>query len=241
MQIALDAGFPFGVLRQFTVPVMIGSCLMLVGVALLIMANNRKQLPVALAKPGIPPVKAQHVWKGGLALLIIGVLVVTVDGQTRAHTRPGALGSNQVVLAASAGGLPKVETPEWVLREPGVVKGMLVASYVHPRYLHARPPMQTSLVYFFGTEGSYDPQSDLKRAFDDMTAKAPTVDGVHSYDAGPLGGLLQCASFAVSGQVQANCYWVDSSTTGHLVAAELTEPDVAALLLKMRPDLEKPR
>lgn len=150
-------------------------------------------------------------------------------------------GADRVVLVDTAGGLPKVSTPEWVLRAPGVGKDTLVATYVHPKYLHVKPPNQPSFVYFYGLEGSYDAKSELKGIFDELAAKTPTVDGVHSYDAGPLGGLLQCASFAVSGQVQAHCFWGDSSTLGHLVAAELTEPEVAALLLKMRSDLEKPR
>lgn len=234
MQSALDPGSPFDPSRLLTVPALVGTVLMVVGAALIIVANNRRYFPVAPATLGRVAGKAKYAWRGGIALVVIGVVLIMGHW----GTPPGA---DRVVLADTAAGLPKVSTPEWVLRGPGVGKDTLVATYVHPKYLQVKPPLQPSLVYFYGLEGSYDAKSELKDIFDELAAKTPTVDGVHSYDAGPLGGLLQCASFAISGQVQAHCFWGDSSTLGHLVAAELTEPEVAALLLKMRPDLEKPR
>ncbi|MEU0089953.1 hypothetical protein [Kribbella sp. NPDC006257] len=230
----MQSGSPFDPSRLFTVPVLVGTVLMVVGAALIIVANNRRHFAVAPATLGRVAGKAKHVWRGGIALVVIGVVLIM--GRWGSPS-----GADRIVLADTAGGLPKVSTPEWALRIPGVGKDTLVATYVHPKYLHVKPPMQPSLVYFYGLEGSYDAKSELKGLFDELTAKAPTVDGVHSYDAGPLGGLLQCASFAVSGQVQAHCFWGDSSTLGHLVAAELTEPEVAALLVKMRSDLEKLR
>jgi hypothetical protein len=235
MQSALAAGNPFDPSRLFTVPALIGTILMVVGAALVIIANNRRYFALAPATLGRVAGKAKHVWRGGIALLVIGAVLIMGRWATPS-------GPDRVVLADTAAGLPKVTTPEAVLRGPGVGKHTLVATYVHPKYLHVKPPNQPSLVYFYGLEGSYDdPKSELKAIFEEMAAKTPTVDGVHSYDAGPLGGLLQCASFALSGQVQAHCFWGDSSTVGHLVALELTEPEVAALLLKMRSDLEKPR
>jgi len=234
MQIALDAGSPIDASRLLTVPAMIGTVLMVVGAALIIIANNRRQFAVVPATLGRLAGKSRHVWKGGIALLIIGAVLIMGRWGTSS-------GADQVVLPDTAAGLPKVTTPEWVLRGPGVGKGTLVATYVHPKYLHVKPPIQPSLVYFYGLEGSFDAKSELKSIFDELAAKTPTVDGIHSYEAGPMGGRLQCASFAISGQIQAHCFWGDSSTLGHLVAAELTEPEVAALLLKMRSDLEKPR
>jgi hypothetical protein len=172
----------------------------------------------------------------GIGAVIVGGLLFVVQVSNDEPTPPGVAG--RLVLPATAGGLPKVATPERVLQDPGLVKGMKIATYAHPKSKAGGP---SDLVYFYGSEGVFVPETVMKQAFSALAAKVQATDTVHSYAAGTLGGLVRCESFGISGETEVHCFWADTETVGHLVAGRLTEREAADLLVKMRSDLEPPR
>jgi hypothetical protein len=82
-------------------------------------------------------------------------------------------------------------------------------------------------------------EAKLRAAF----ARLPyTSDGTtRAYDAGPLGGEVRCATLNAPDRRPVVCGWVDRWTLGYIldVRRDRTEAQVAALLVSMRPDIEK--
>jgi hypothetical protein len=178
----------------------------------------------------------------GLAALIAGGALLLVHVDVRTQPAASAPNATHIVLAKQAGGLPQGEMPPDVAAERDrVAKGGIkvqAAVYLHPKHLDAKPGGPE--VIFFGVDGRNDPQATMKEFFDSIATQAPALHGVNNYDPGPLGGLLRCVSVATGGTTEIHCLWADAYTAGHLIAGELTEPETAALFLRMRPDLEKP-
>jgi hypothetical protein len=115
-------------------------------------------------------------------------------------------------------------------------------------------------VYFWGVELAEPPPPQavgsamVKDAFDlGVNAGGKTLvprSAPRQYDAGPLGGQVWCQTFKhrLLAQISYACGWVDQSTVGpnaigHYAIKDprLTEAKAAALLVKMRADIETQR
>jgi hypothetical protein len=92
------------------------------------------------------------------------------------------------------------------------------------------------------TEVAAAAQTRLDEAF-----RRLTLGGVRKYDgsmqtfeAGPLGGEVRCATLTSAARNQVVCGWVDRWTIGYIFDSRRnrTEAEVAALLVTMRADLE---
>lgn len=86
-----------------------------------------------------------------------------------------------------------------------------------------------------GTEQQIsDPEQGIKDFFAGLAKSSGVEHGLTEYPAGDLGGEVRCAA-----GTELLCAWADRSTYGALRATDLTEAELAALLIKMRTDLEQ--
>ncbi|GAA0607191.1 hypothetical protein HPO96_31815 [Kribbella sandramycini] len=177
--------------------------------------------------------RAQLLRGFAIATLIAGILAMGVHYDVRLDGR--------IAIPEVAGGIPRVPTPPAVeadaqrqLRNGSSLK---YGTYEHPKYKGVRGP-EASVMVFYGLEGNQQPSATFDRAFVALGKKGKLLNGVSDHPGGRGNETIRCASLQGPGFVEAHCFWADATTFGHLFATEITEPELAELLARMRPDLE---
>ncbi|MEU4394348.1 hypothetical protein [Kribbella sp. NPDC023855] len=142
--------------------------------------------------------------------------------------------ARRIVIAETAGGAPRVQlVPEVTAaleqrRSAAAKEGIELhfGGYEHPAGGDA-------YIIFMGAE---QPAADPEQPINDFFAGIAKASGVQAklteYPAGDLGGEVRCAT-----TTELRCAWTDRTTYGMVMALDITEADLAALLIKMRPDL----
>jgi len=243
------------------IPAVLGVVLLIGGLIALLRINRRDQptpppaspppvpstAPNPDAMPPYPQSYAPHA-SGGykpknrakeiatICLAIGGVLVL--GGVAKAAKSVGGEPERRIVIAETAGGVPRVQlVPEVTAaleerRSAAAKEGIELhfGGYAHPAGGDA-------YIIFMGAEQR---ASDPEKAINDFFAGIAKSSGVQAklteYSAGDPGVEVRCAS-----TTELRCAWADRTTYGMLMALNITEADLAALLIKMRPDLAQPK
>ncbi|WP_405059199.1 hypothetical protein OG474_41640 [Kribbella sp. NBC_01505] len=145
----------------------------------------------------------------------------------------------RIVIAETAGGVHRVElAPQYTValeQQRGVAAkedtDLQYGGYAHPN--GGEVP-----VLFIGLEQK---DSDPRKAITDFLGGIAKGRGeqrreLTAYPAGDLGGEVRCSAGS-----ELRCGWADRSTIGVVMATGCTEAELAALLVKMRTDLEQKR
>ncbi|NMO57249.1 hypothetical protein HH310_39510 [Actinoplanes sp. TBRC 11911] len=91
-----------------------------------------------------------------------------------------------------------------------------------------------NVLFFGGTTLFWTPESDLDTAFDLISDNEGAVTGLHSVDAGPLGGTMKCGSTKTDDGPLTVCGWADHGSLALALFNNRSEPDSAALLREIR-------
>jgi hypothetical protein len=173
-----------------------------------------------------------------------------IDPVTAPGTAPGATGGRSVETPDAAGGYPRVTLSASRPGDQARLTALTAAGLRDPAtasYHEAGTAPEPNVVFAGGdwmtvlTEADVTgtAETKLREAF----AKLPyTSDGTtRTYDAGPLGGQVRCATLNAPDRRPVVCGWVDRWTLGYIldVRRDRTEAQVAQLLLAMRPDFER--
>jgi hypothetical protein len=206
----------------------------------------QRQQPMPAMAQNLPHEGAKGRSKGvAITCLIVGGLLALGGITNLALAIQYELSATKIVIAATAGGVAQVElAPETAAaledrRAEAADEGL---AYQYSGYEH--PGVEGAIVLFMGVDAK---NSNPDRELDSLFASAAKTAGVPlgtvtDYPAGDLGGEVRCALFKLSEESQRQCAWADRSTFGLLIAgADTPEADLAALLVKMRPDLERPK
>jgi hypothetical protein len=246
--VALAADHGFGVPLGEVIAAVGGLILAIGGLVALIRIERRGRTPAQQQQPFGPPFQRQHGAKGrskGIAItcLIVGGLLALGGITNLALGIQYELSATKIVIAATAGGVAQVElAPETAAaledrRAEAADEGL---AYQYSGYEH--PGVEGAIVLFMGVDAK---NSNPDRELDSLFASAAKTAGVPlgtvtDYPAGDLGGEVRCALFKLSQESRRQCAWVDRSTIGMLIAGSDTpEADLAALVVRMRPDLER--
>ena len=144
-----------------------------------------------------------------------------------------------VVLSQQAGGLALTFSggPELPVRENSMVNASIaVENLVGGRY----ESTGGDVVDFHGgtlAGPPLDARATIETTFRANFPNLTPDDESRQYDAGELGGEVWCESYSIGSSA---CGWVDEWTIGYVFIVGGDEPDTAALLVEMRPDLEVP-
>jgi hypothetical protein len=257
--VALAADHGFGVpLGEITAAVG-GLALAICGLVALIRIERRGRTPAQQPSPLTPyqqpmPAMAQNLPHEGakgrskgvaIACLIVGGLLALGGITNVALAIQYEVSATKIVIAATAGGLGRVElAPETAAaledrRAEAADEGL---AYQYAGYENSE--VDGRIVLFMGVDAK---NSNPDRELDSLFASAAKTAGVPlgtvtDYPAGDLGGEVRCALFKVSQESRRQCVWADRSTFGMLIAgADTPEAGLAAMLVKMRPDLERPK
>lgn len=164
--------------------------------------------------------------------------VIVLSGLSNLMQPVSAEPERRIVIAETAGGVHRVQlSPEFTAaleqrRSAAAKEGIEVqlGGYAHPAGGDA-------FVLFMGGEQQV---SDPEQSINDLFAGIAKSSGVQvkltEYPAGDLGGEVRCTT-----GTELRCAWADRSTYGMLTATDVTEAELAALLIKMRNDLEQPK
>jgi hypothetical protein len=140
----------------------------------------------------------------------------------------------QIVIAETAGGMHRVQSTAGLEQRLGEAAkngfDFEYGGYAHPKGGDA-------LVLFIGVEQkNSNPQRGITDLFAGIAKSSGEQPRLTEYPAGDLGGEVRCAAGA-----ELRCAWADRSTYGTVTAPDITESELAALLVKMRTDLEQKR
>ena len=186
--------------------------------------------------PVVPPAvrRAQSLRGFAIAAVVVGLLALGVHTEVRPDAR--------ISVPDVAGGVRKVPTPPAVEEDAqGKIRNgtqLIYATYEHPKYPAAKNSAETRVMVFYGLEGNNEPAATIDRAFTALKRIGPLVNGISEHPGGRANEKIHCGSVQRSA-VEVHCFWADSTTFGHLYTGEITEPELAALLARMRPDLER--
>ncbi|WP_427895985.1 hypothetical protein ACQHIV_18815 [Kribbella sp. GL6] len=240
------------------VPVALGSVLLIGGLIALLRILRRDRAAQLNAMPSpssgvaVGPDAMQHGFAGAphasgvqkpksrakqVAIVCIAIGGLVVLGRLSNLVQAvSAEPDRRIEIAETAGGAPRVQlAPEVTAaleqrREAAAKKGL---DFQYGGYAH--PKGGDAFVLFMGGEQHIsDPEQAITDLFAGMAESSGEQARPTEYPAGDLGGEVRCAT-----TTGLNCAWEDRSTYGVLTAADMTEPELAALLVKMRTDLEQ--
>ncbi|MEU4196960.1 hypothetical protein AB0E69_34020 [Kribbella sp. NPDC026611] len=265
-QISLDAAVTLGTPTDLSVLTVVGLVLVLGGIIGLIAVNRRleatkRAVPPPAQNPqpgwssppqqfvGSPPVlpiyqrpevrKALRLRGLATATLVVGILPLLIHYDSDAPTPPGVQ-RGHLALPDVAGGVHKVPTPPAVeeyyenLIKSG--KDLKYATYAHPQHPDGKP----LVMVFVGLEGRWDPKVTMDAFFRDLATHGQFEHGITEHPGRRSGETIECASIPVPQRAgsEVHCAWADGTTLGQLFTEQITEPELATLLARMRPDLE---
>ena len=175
----------------------------------------------------------------GVVVLIVAAIVVI----SLINSGP----SYQIVTPDTAGGLQRDRTAESQAPQIGQQKDRLksiaggkiekVSTAIYSDSSSSSASGLTGKVFFLGATAKDKIDQD---GF--MSGFKKGVSGsmqVKTVDAGSLGGQAACASSSASSTSTSVCIWVDDSTFGEIVPSGKSPEEAAALMLKMRSDIEQ--
>ena len=142
----------------------------------------------------------------------------------------------RMVIAETAGGVHRVQLAPQVTAALEQRRGAAAKEGVDFQFGgYAHPKGGDAFVLFMGTEQQIsDPEQGIKDFFAGIAKSSGVKARLTEYPAGDLGGEVRCAA-----GTELRCAWADRSTYGALTATDVTEAELAALLVKMRTDLEQ--
>jgi len=142
----------------------------------------------------------------------------------------------RIVIAETAGGAHRVQLAPQVTAALEQRRGAAAKEGLDFQYGgYAHPKGGDALVLFIGIEQeNSDPEQGIKDFFAGIANSSGQQPRLTEYPAGDLGGEVRCAAGA-----EPRCAWADRSTYGAVTATDVTEAELAALLVKMRTDLEQ--
>jgi hypothetical protein len=142
----------------------------------------------------------------------------------------------RIVIAETAGGVQRIQLAPQVTAALEQRRGAAAKKGVDFQFGgYAHPKGSDTFLLFMGSEQqTSDPEQGIKDLFAGIAKTSGVQATVTEYPAGDLGGEVRCAA-----GTELRCAWVDRSTYGTLTATDVTEAELAALLVKMRTDLEQ--
>ena len=172
---------------------------------------------------------------GVIVLIVIAVVLINVlgGGSTKVTTPDTAAGLQRDRSAESQ--LPNIGDQQNELKRlaNGKIKEVLTAVYADGSA--GSSSGLTGKVFFLGATSSETIDQDgFIEGFKRGVGSRLTVKDV---DAGAKGGKAACAS-STSSPTTSVCIWVDDSTFGEVVPSGKSPDEAAALMLKMRDDIE---
>jgi hypothetical protein len=91
-----------------------------------------------------------------------------------------------------------------------------------------------NVLFFGGTTLFWTPEGDLDSAFGLVSDNEGAVTGLHSVDAGSLGGTMKCGKTKTDDGDLTVCGWADHGSLALAMFTNRSEPDAAALLRQIR-------
>jgi hypothetical protein len=91
-----------------------------------------------------------------------------------------------------------------------------------------------NVLFFGGTTLFWTPESDLDTAFGLVSDNEGAVTGLHSVDAGSLGGTMKCGSTKTDDGPLTICGWADHGSLALALFNNRSEADSATLLREIR-------
>lgn len=162
-------------------------------------------------------------------VIVLGRLSILVQSVSAEPER-------RIVIAETAGGVHRVQLAPQVTDALEQRRGAAAKEGVDFQFGgYAHPKGGDAFVLFMGTEQQIsDPEQGIKDFFAGIATSSGVEARLTEYPAGDLGGEVRCAA-----GTELRCAWADRSTYGALTATDVTEAELAALLVKMRADLEQ--
>ncbi|WP_157630805.1 hypothetical protein [Kribbella catacumbae] len=243
------------------IPTVLGLALLIGGLVALLRINRRdRATPTPVLPPSVPStashpdamppyrhsdaphVSGMHKPKDrakeiAIVCLAVGGVIV-LGGLANSMQSASAEPERRIVIAETAGGVPRVQlTPEVTAtleqrRSAAAQKGIELqyGGYAHPAGGDAY------ILFLGGKQQASDPEQSINDFFAGIAESSGVQAKLTEYPAGDLGGEVRCAA-----TTELRCAWADRTTYGMLMATNITEADLAALLIKMRPNLEQPK
>ena len=162
-------------------------------------------------------------------LVVLGRLSILVQSVSAEPER-------RIVITETAGGMHRVQLAPEVAAALEQRRGAAAKEGVDVQYgAYAHPKGGDAFVLFLGGEQqSSDPEQSINDFFAGIAKSSGEQPGLTEYPAGDLGGEVRCST-----GTELRCAWADRSTYGAVTATDMTEAELAALLVKMRTDLEQ--
>ena len=144
----------------------------------------------------------------------------------------------RIVIAETAGGVHRIQLAPQVTAALEQRRGAAAKEGVEFQFGgYAHPKGGDAFVLFIGGEQHVsDPEQSINDFFAGIANSSGEQPGLTEYPAGDLGGEVRCTA-----GTELRCAWADRTTYGALAATDVTEAELAALLVKMRTDLEQPK
>lgn len=170
-----------------------------------------------------------------IACIAVGGLIVLGTLANRVQS-VNAEPERRIVIAETAGGVHRVQLSPQVSAALEQRRGAAEKQGVDFQFGgYAHPKGGDAFVLFMGGEQQVsDPEQSIMNLFAGMAESSGVQPRLTEYPAGDLGGEVRCATVT-----QLRCAWADRRTYGVLTATDITEAELAALLTKMRTDLEQ--
>jgi hypothetical protein len=169
------------------------------------------------------------------ACLVVGGLIV-LGSTSNLVQSVSAEPERRIVIVETAGGVHRVQLAPQVTAALEQQRGAAAKEGVDFQFGgYAHPKGGDAFVLFLGIEQQIsDPEQGIEDFFAGIAESSGAQARLTEYPAGDLGGEVRCAA-----GTQLRCAWADRSTYGALTATDVTEAELAALLVKMRTDLEQ--
>jgi hypothetical protein len=243
-------------------PVVLGLALLIGGLVALLRIHRRdKAAPSPALAPPVPGVAAgpdatpsvrhgdapyasgvqkpkNRAKEVAIACVAVGGLVV-VGSLSNLVQSVSAEPERRIVIAETAGGVHRIQLAPQVTatleqrRDAAAKEGIEIqfGGYAHPK------GGDGAFVLFIGGEQQIsDPEQSINDFFAGIANSSGEQPALTEYPAGDLGGEVRCTA-----GTELRCAWADRTTYGALAATDVTEAELAALLVKMRTDLEQPK
>jgi hypothetical protein len=190
---------------------------------------------------GVKPRRGRSALK--ITLVVVAVLLVLIVGAGYALGKP-ILDEYPAKVAAgpSIAGFAQSTNPELVSLSQQMntefKAGSELDSTAAGVYHKDGDEEQKVIIVVAGSALVLRPQTELRSAFDSMTASGLTVTGTSQVDPGELGGVAQCGSSVTGGVKLAVCGWADHGSLGMIMFFDRGVTESAKLLLAFRKEIQ---
>jgi hypothetical protein len=215
-------------------PAVLGLALLIGGLTALLRIHRRDKVAPHAFGVQKPKNRAKEI---AIACVAVGGLVV-LGSLSKLVQSISFEPERRIVIAETAAGAHRVQLAPQVAVTLEQRRGAAAKEGFDFQYGgYAHPKGGDAIVLFIGVEQkNSDPQQAITDFFAGIAKSSGDEPRLTEYPAGDLGGEVRCAAGA-----ELRCAWADRSTYGAVTATDITEAELAALLLKMRTDLEQKR